>query len=177
MKFLLPFVLVVALVGCGFDPSKGLAKHTQSREYSGGSISICTSTLRGLRRTNWQTPVPHYFVNNLTVGFINPNGEALQLKLDKGDLFELKVPKGWEQASLKDIVYSKLSVTSKKDRYIMITPDSNWARGVGNFLMLAPPVSTLLAATVGGVEGYTAHGETPYRVEQVSKKIFQERCK
>ena len=182
MRVTLAFVMVFGLMGCGMKTPEGQQAHTQNRAYTGGSISVCTTNVPKSKQY-FSTPVPNYYINTQLVGRIMMVSESLKfrgqkalgLKVDLGDTFEVKAPKDPWSAQFEDIVYFKLDITNKKDRYIIVTPKSNFAGALGKFVLQSG--SAVASAIVGGVEGSTeAKNGTPYLVEAVTKNSFSKRC-
>ena len=165
--------MIFGLTGCVMKTPEGQQAHTQNRAYTGGSISVCSSGLDVPKSQQyWTTPVPDYYVNNKLVAkmFFQQH-----LKVDLGDTFEVKAPKDLWDSHFDDVVYFKLDITNKKDRYIIVTPKSNFAGALGKFVLQSG--SDVASAIVGGVEGSTeAKNGTPYLVEAVTKNSFLKRC-
>jgi hypothetical protein len=180
----LKFILVAGLIsGCGTSESNNQKSYTNSLNSSGGSISICTANLPKSKQY-FITPIPYYFVNNEKVGSIMMASESMRFRGEKyltinvnvGDQFELKAPKSFWNAQPEDLIYAQFNVESKKDRYVLVAPESNFTAALSRAVT---QTGNVLAMTlVDSLDGLNSSKRgVPYEVTFVTKKLFKSECK
>ena len=180
----LKFILVASLIsGCGTSEPNNQRSYANSLNSSGGSILICTANLPKSKQ-HFITLIPYYYVNNEKVGSIMMASESMRFRGEKyltvnvniGDQFELKAPKSFWNAQPEDLIYAKFNVESKKDRYVLVAPDSNFMAALSRAVT---QTGNVLAMTlVDSLDGLnSSKREVPYEVTFVTQKLFKSECK
>lgn len=182
-KFIKYITFIGLISGCGVSVPNDQKSDTNSMNTSGGSILICTANLPKSKQ-HFITPIPYYYVNNEKVGSIMMASESMRFRGEKyltinvniGDQFELKAPKSFWNAQPEDLIYAQFNVDSKKDRYVLVAPDSNFMAALSRAVTQTGNVlATTLVDSVDRLN--SSKRGAPYEVTFVTQKLFNSECK